>query len=509
MISPASFTINLVLSLIIAFASRFLWNYLRSPLKSFPGPVPASFTNLWRMQDVFRGRCDITHNALHRKYGPAVRMGPNILSLSDPDLVGQVFTTKNPWMKSDMYNVNDVVVSGVRIKNLFSHQDEKWHSTFIRPVKGLYSMSKVQDVEPGMDQTIKFFFEKLRERFIYPGKVCEMSDYLNFFAWDLMSQITFSKDLGILQAGSDYMGFLKRSNKTLDYFASICQIPLLDLVLDKNPVVRIGPPGFSWANIFSLEQFQKRMQDGSPQSLYADFLDKFLEAKEKYPDIVNDNMVITYLLSNVLAGSDTTANTMCSAVYHILKHPQVHKKLCEELRNADIQMPAKWKDLQSLKYLDAVMREAMRVHPGVGLMIERIVPKGGFVLPDGRFVPENTIVGMNPWVINKNESVFGANTEAFIPERWLQNPGEADEVYQSRFSKMKGTDFTFGAGSRACLGRYLAQLESYKLIATLFYTFDMDLLSQNHEWEVTNSWFVRQKSIPVHIKERENSFVNV
>lgn len=311
-----------------------------------------------------------------------------------------------------------------------------------------------------------------------------------------MSQVTFSRDLGILEAGSDYKGFLERSNKSLDYFASVsisnidpchvmtpfltyievCQIPILDMVLDKNPVVQLGPPGFGWASMFSLEQLQKRMQEGSSQDGHTDFLNKFLEAKEKYPDIVNDNIVITYLLSNVVAGSDTTASAMCSAVYHILKHPQVHKKLCDELRSADMSLPAKWKDLQGLKYLDAVMREAMRVNPGVGLMIERIVPRGGFTLPDGRFVPEDTIVGMNPWVINRNESVFGANTEAFIPERWLQNPGEADEDYQSRFSKMKGTDFTFGAGSRACLGKYLSQLESYKLIATLFSTFDVSVV---------------------------------
>jgi cytochrome P450 len=115
----------------------------------------------------------------------------------------------------------------------------------------------------------------------------------------------------------------------------------------------------------------------------------------------------------------------------------------------------------------------MRVHPGVGLILERVVPKGGMSLPDGRFVPEGVTVGMNPWVINKDESVFGEKTDEFIPERWLQSPGESDEVYQVRFSKMKSTDFTFGAGSRACLGRYLSQLESFKLIATLFSTFNV------------------------------------
>lgn len=79
-----------------------------------------------------------------------------------------------------MYNVNDVIVSGVRLKNLFSHQDEKWHSTYIRPVKRLYSMTKVQEMEPGVDVTINLFMDKLRERFVKKGQLCDMADYLNF-----------------------------------------------------------------------------------------------------------------------------------------------------------------------------------------------------------------------------------------------------------------------------------------------------------------------------------------
>ncbi|KAJ5460255.1 cytochrome P450 [Penicillium daleae] len=499
---------NLVLSVVILFISRFLWNYLRSPLKSFPGPAATSFTNIWRLQDVFRGRCDITQTALHRKHGPAVRMGPNLLSLSDPNLISQVYNTKSPWLKSDMYNVNDVVVSGVRLSNLFSSQDEKWHSTFTRPVKTLYSMSRVQDVEENMDITVNLFLDKLRERFVSTGKSCEMTDWISFFAWDAMSQATFSQDLGILEAGRDYKGFLGRSNQTLDYFASICQIPLLDMILDKNPIMRVGPPTFVWANIFSLEQLQKRYKEGNPGNKQ-DFLGKFLEIKEKNPELVNDNTIILWLLSNVLAGSDSTAFTMCAAIYYVLKNPNVHTKLCAELRDANLTLPARWKDIQGLKYLEAVMHETLRIHPGVGLILERVVPKGGLSLPDGRFVPEGVVVGMNPWVINKDEGIFGANTDDFIPERWLQNSDESDEVYQARFSKMKSTEFTFGAGSRACLGRYLSQLESFKLIATLFSTFDMELPSQDHEWKVINSWFVRQEDLPVRLSERKDRAVTV
>ncbi|KAJ5750360.1 hypothetical protein N7533_007388 [Penicillium manginii] len=507
MFSVVDLATNIALSVTILFASRFLWNYVRSPLKSFPGPIATSCTNIWRFWDVFRGRCDITQLALHRKYGSAVRVGPNVLSLSDPSLIGQVYNTRHPWIKSSMYNVNDVVIGGVRLSNLFSSQDEKWHSTFIRPVKSMYSMSRVQEVESTMDVTIKLLFDKLRAKFVGTGQTCEMSDWINFFAWDTMSQATFSQDLGILEAGGDDKGFLRNSDRTLDYFASICQIPLLDRFLDKNPIMRVGPPTFAWANIFSLGQLQKRYQE--EKETKQDYLAKFLEIKEKNPELVDDNVIILWLLSNVLAGSDSTAYTMSAAIYYILKNPEVHKKLCAELRGANLPLPAKWKDIHGLKYLEAVMREAMRVHPGVGLILERVVPKGGLSLPDGRFVPEGVVVGMNPWIINKNEEIFGANPDDFIPERWLQTSSESDEVYQARFSKMKGTDMTFGAGSRACLGQYLSQLESYKLIATLFSTFDVELSSPDHEMKIINSWFVRTENLPVRLSERKDGAVFV
>lgn len=84
-----------------------------------------------------------------------------------------------------------------------------------------------------------------------------------------------------------------------------------------------------------------------------------------------------------------------------------------------------------------------------------------------------TIVGMNPWVVNRDESIFGPEPDRFIPERWLKQNAETDSEFQIRRAKMKSSDLSFGAGKRVCLGRYLSQLESYKLIATLFATFDV------------------------------------
>ncbi|KAE8326684.1 cytochrome P450 [Aspergillus sergii] len=432
---------DIVLKLVLLGATLILshriWNYSRSPLKSFPGPFSAKLSNLWRLQDLFKGRCDITHNELHRRYGSAVCIGPN------------VYSTRDPWVKSDMYKVNDSVVSGVRIKNLFSHQDEQWHA-------------KVQELGPSVNITINLFLE---------------NEYINYFTWHTMSQLSYSQSICILEAGNNRFGILEVSTKSLDYFASaslmtlicsflqVCQIPMLDLLLDKNPIYRLGPPSFRWSVKFS--------------------------AEDKMPGIVDDTVAQMYLVLNIVAGSDTTASAISAAVYY------------KELRGANLSTPPQWKEVRSLPYLDAIMWEAMRVHAGVGLLLERIVPKGAFTLPDGRFVPEGTMVGMNPRVINRNRTVFGPEPDSFKPEQWLPAEGEDDEAYQTRFSKMKGTDLTFGARPQACLRRYNSQLESYKFVATLFTMFDLE--HPDHEWEVINSWFVRQKDIPVVIKERNTA----
>lgn len=318
-----------------------------------------------------------------------------------------------------------------------------------------------------------------------------------------MSQITFSKNMGHLEAGYDHLKILGVASKGLDYFASVrllntrqgretltvqklitfqvCQAPELDLWLDKNPVLRVGPPSASWTVQFAMEQYQKRVREGkSTQYDYVDFLDRYIDSKGKNSDVVDDSTILSYLLANLMAGSDTTASTMGAAVYYILKHPSIYKCLREELTAANLSTPAQWKQIRDLPYLDAVMRESMRLNPGVGLLVERVVPKEGFTLPDGRFVQGGTIVGMNPWVINRQTAIFGPEPDSFIPERWLPAEGESDEAFNARLSKMKSTDFTFGAGPRICLGRNISLLESYKFIATVFNVFDVSCLIHSY-----------------------------
>jgi cytochrome P450 len=205
-------------------------------------------------------------------------------------------------------------------------------------------------------------------------------------------------------------------------------------------------------------------------------LDKYVQLKETYPDMVNDQQIVNWLMLSILAGGDTSSSTMRAILYYLAKSPSTSSKLAAELQAASLPTPAPWKSIRDLPYLDAVIRESMRVSPGVSLIMERVVPEGGFTLPDGRYIPAGTKVGCNPFVTNRDYGVFGDDADTFNPDRWLQGKNESAEQFEARSRRMKDTvDFVFGGGGRICMGRYLAMLEIKKLIATLYSLFDVSI----------------------------------
>ena len=86
-----------------------------------------------------------------------------------------------------------------------------------------------------------------------------------------------------------------------------------------------------------------------------------------------------------------------------------------------------------MPYLQAVMKEAMRMHPAVGISMPRYVPSGGAEI-GGRYYPEGTVVGVNAWVIHRDREVFGEDADVFRPERWLEGDSKemARNMYQVR-----------------------------------------------------------------------------
>lgn len=160
-------------------------------------------------------------------------------------------------------------------------------------------------------------------------------------------------------------------------------------------------------------------------------------------------------------------------IYHLLRNPTAQAKLRAELDTAGVSFPASFAETRDLKYLDAVIKEGLRMHPPVGNILERVVPSSGLPLRDGRVIAPGTIVGMNQWVISRNKEVYGDDADVFRPERWLRGDSETSAAYEARLKSMKEADLSFGGGNRICTGMHMASLEMFKVTATLFSRYDV------------------------------------
>lgn len=207
-----------------------------------------------------------------------------------------------------------------------------------------------------------------------------------------------------------------------------------------------------------------------------DLLTKFTQAQHDHPEFMTESQVLSAACSMVFAGSETTAISLSAVFYYLLKHPEVYKKLMQELdeaaangvieerRNGKVS----WAESQKLPYLDAVIQESFRMHPAAGLILERITPPQGINIL-GEHIPGGVIVGCNAWVLHRRPEIFGEDVDAFRPERWI-------EAKPEQLKEMKATMFQFGAGARTCIGKNISLLEMYKLVPTFLRNFEVRVL---------------------------------
>lgn len=207
----------------------------------------------------------------------------------------------------------------------------------------------------------------------------------------------------------------------------------------------------------------------------ADLLSMFLKAKDDRPDFMTSERVLTMAVSMAFAGSETTAISLASVFYYLLRNPRCYRAVMDELETAVREGHVEnrpngavsWTESQNLPYLDACIKEAFRMHPAAGLPLERVVPAQGIEI-DGEVVPGGTIVGCNAWVIHKRQDVFGLkyNVDEYVPERWV-------EASKEQLKEMNANMFQFGAGSRTCIGKNISLLEVYKLVPSFLRRFEV------------------------------------
>lgn len=248
--------------------------------------------------------------------------------------------------------------------------------------------------------------------------------------------------------GEDQAGIFNSIDQRMSYSTFVGFFPWIHLFL--CPMI---PTTGSHGHVlkYTLKQIEDRQRSlkdpkNAGREGPADIMTKILMAHEAGPEKVTRMDLIAMCQSNIGAGSDTTAITLSAIMYNLMKHSRTWKCLQQEIdaaaREGRISDPIKFKEAQELPNLQAVIKEALRIHHATGLPMQRVVPAEGTTIA-GRFIPGHSTVGINAWVAHRNKQIYGIDASEWRPERWLkiEADGRSAEVEKYFFGTTSNSYF--------------------------------------------------------------------
>ena len=134
----------------------------------------------------------------------------------------------------------------------------------------------------------------------------------------------------------------------------------------------------------------------------------------------------------------------------------LQKEIDESIEKGIVSSPITDAEAKELPYLQAVIKEGLRIFPPVTGLLTKTVPKGGDVL-NGVFVPGGTGIGYSAWGVHHSKQIFGEDANHFRPERWFEAEEEKLKIMNST------VELVFNYGKWQCPGKSVAAIELNKV----------------------------------------------
>ncbi|KAL6838559.1 hypothetical protein ACP4OV_031615 [Aristida adscensionis] len=246
-----------------------------------------------------------------------------------------------------------------------------------------------------------------------------------------------------------------------------------------------------------LEEHDERRRQEGDAFVANDMVDLLLQLADD-PSLevpIQRDGVKASILELITGGTDTSAVTIEWAMSKLLRNPRVLAKATEELdRVVGCDRLVTEGDLPSLPYLEAVVKETMRLHPVAPMLIPRVSREDTSV--DGFDIPIGTRILINVWAIGRDPTLWGDTAKEFRPERFV---GSNVDVKGQHLELLP-----FGAGRRMCpaynLGLRMVQLT----LASLLHSFMWRLpdgvaaeeLSMEEKFGISVSRMVHLEAVP-------------
>jgi hypothetical protein len=206
-VAPTTLVAALVVVSVVYHVLKSLLAWYR--LRRFPGPILASFSYLWLGHAAISGKVWKLHMATNDKYGssPLIRVGPDILSTNDPEILRHINGARTGYHKATWYEamrLDPYVHSMISCTDTVVHDDIK-----SRTAAG-YSGKDVPSLEKDLDEQILNLKNLIRRKYLSgPGgksRPMEFSYVAQYFTLDVLTKVAFGKEFGHLEADADVVG---------------------------------------------------------------------------------------------------------------------------------------------------------------------------------------------------------------------------------------------------------------------------------------------------------------
>lgn len=199
-----------------------------------------------------------------------------------------------------------------------------------------------------------------------------------------------------------------------------------------------------------------------------DLLSMLIEARDADTgEPMDDDQVRDEVLTLLMAGHDTTANSLAWALHLLGTNPAAAEMLHAEVDEVLGGRLPGFGDLPALPWTRAVFVETLRVYPPVWTVARRALDEHTVL---GRRLPANATVMMSPWVVHRDPR-WWPDPERFAPQRWVDRlpDGSTDALTGTALGadRPRFSYFPFGGGPRQCIGNEFAKLEGAIVLATI------------------------------------------
>ncbi|KAK5979235.1 Unspecific monooxygenase, partial [Trichostrongylus colubriformis] len=355
------------------------------------------------------------------------------LVISDVEMVHELFMTKFDYFHGRKSSVISGDVNNDPRVHLFESQG-------IRPTVESSALALME------------FFEKEADR-----KAFDIYPFYKEFTLDVIYRVAMG------QNGSRLFVDKEKFLAVDTLFHRSLRHPVLFLassIAPSNPLLRA---------LYCRPRMAKRSAENDEHQEPTDFIDLLLDARaeEEFDNTAEFSKAGVQVMKRLtreeiaaqcfvflVAGFDTAAGSLAFCTYLLAKNPNIQKNLQEEIDEYCNKESINYETLVSMKYLDAVIREALRMYPLATFANSRRCMKsttlGGIPIEEGEYVAVDTMS------LHFDREIWGNDADVFRPERWIESSERPSAAF-----------LAFGFGPRQCIGMRLANMEQKLVLAHL------------------------------------------